>query len=59
MDKEKRAHDLALAAATVSALHEYDVTILSEKKETRRTRLADFVRDEYEYYFDYYMDTIR
>lgn len=54
MDKSQIIHDLAVAAATVSVSHNYESEVMSERKEHRRQQTADCIKDEYEWFLDYF-----
>lgn len=58
MDKLQVAHDLAVAAATISVLKNYDVEIGNERPEYRAQQTAACVKDEYERFLDYYKKSI-
>lgn len=57
-DKKKLAHDLAIAAATVCALKNFDQEVTGETSEDKRSRFADYLLDEYEHYFDRFSESV-
>ena len=59
MDKTQLIHDLAIAAATVSVSHNYETEIMSENPEHRRQQTADCVKDEYEWFFNYFQSSTK
>lgn len=57
-DKKKLAHDLAIAAATVCALKNFDQEVTGETSEDKRSRFADYLLYEYEHYFDRFSESV-
>lgn len=54
-DKEKRAHDLAIAAAAVSSLKNFDVEVRGNTPTEKRSSFADSLQDEYKFFLKYYL----
>lgn len=57
-DKKKLAHDLAIAAATVCALKNFDQEVTGETSEDKRSHFADYLLDEYEHYFERFSESV-
>lgn len=57
-DKKKLAHDLAIAAATVCALKNFDQEVTGETPEDMRSGFADYLLDEYEHYFRRFSESV-
>ena len=57
-DKNKLAHDLAIAAATVCALKNFDQEVTGETSEDKRSHFADYLLDEYEHYFERFSESV-
>lgn len=54
IDKEI-AHDLAVAAAAVSALKNFDIEVSGESPAEKRASFADYLQEEYESFLKHYL----
>ena len=59
LDDEKRIHDLAIAAATISAYQNFDKEATGCTPSEKRSSFADYLQDEYEYFFKYYQSKLK
>ena len=53
-DESKRAHDLALAAAAITAYQNFEKEAVGNTPEERRASFADYLQEEYEFFLEYY-----
>lgn len=54
IDSKQLNHDLAIAAAAIAAYKNYDLEISGSTPAEKRAALADYLLDEYNFFFDYY-----
>lgn len=59
LDNYNCVHDLAVAAATVTARLNFDNEAVGDTPDEKRKAFADYLKDEYEYFFDYYSSLMR
>lgn len=58
--KENLSHDLAISAATIVGLRDFEKEIPSGcSPDEARSRFADFLLDEYRFFNDYYMNKLK
>lgn len=59
IDDLKQAHDLAIAAATITAYLHFDTEVTGNTPKEKRASFADYLKDEYESFLEYYQSTMK
>lgn len=54
IDSKQLNHDLAIAAAAITAYKNYDLEVCGATPEEKRSAFADYLLKEYNFFFDYY-----
>lgn len=54
IDNQKRIHDLAVAAAAITAYQNFDIEVTGSDNNEKRASFADYLMEEYESFLKYY-----
>jgi len=59
IDTFKQAHDLAIAAATITTYMNFDMEVTGNTPKEKRASFADYLKEEYENFLEYYQSTMK
>ncbi len=54
IDTKQQNHDLAIAAAAISAYKNFDKEVYGDTPSSKRSAFADYLKEEYEFFLKYY-----